>query len=149
VATPDSASLTALLDTHFKDQLHALDLSRYLIQRGVQPYINPQEDDPGQNLEVFTERLKQATILILFCGAVADEWLRARLGVALKIAIAEACPLRACAAYLAPPRSADTAPPLRLPLVPLEWMDHTRGFNHAAVDHLLDHARASGGLVAP
>ena len=145
---PQPAPSAALLDTHFKDQLHALELSEYLIKHNVQPYINPQEDDPRRNLEVFVQRLKQVGILIMFCGAVADEWLRARLGVALKIAIAEECPLQACGVYLAPPRSRETAPKLRLPLIPVEWMDHTKGFNPRAVDHLLAYARASGGLFA-
>lgn len=138
----------ALLDTHFKDQLHALELSQYLLEHGVQPYINPQEDDPGRNLEVFTQRLKQVGILILFCGAVADEWVRARLAVALQIAIAEECPLQACGVYVAPPRSSDTPAKIRMPLVPVEWMDHTRGFNPGAVDHLLAKAQQSGGLLA-
>jgi hypothetical protein len=147
-ATVAPAANAALLDTHVKDQLHALELSHYLIRHNVQPYINPQEDDPGRNLALFTERLKQASILILFCGAVADEWLRARIGVALKIAIVEECPLQACGVYLAPPRSPGAAPQLRLPLVPLQWMDHTNGFNAAAVDELLHRARASSGLRA-
>jgi hypothetical protein len=144
---PEETAQAVLLDTHFKDQLHALELSRYLIAQNLQPYINPQEDDPGRNLTVFTERLKQAGILILFCGAVADEWLRARLGVVLKIAIAEDCPLRACGVYLAPPRAPDRAPTLRLPLLPIEWMDHTAGFNPAAVDHLIARARQAGGFL--
>lgn len=145
---PAGGPHAALLDTHVKDQLHALELSRYLIEHSIQPYINPQEDDPGRNVAIFTERLKQASILILFCGAVADEWLRARISVALRIAIADECPLQACAVYLAPPRLPETAPKLRLPLISVEWMDHTHGFNAAAVDQLLERARASVGFLA-
>jgi hypothetical protein len=124
--------------------LHALELSQYLIKHDVQPYINPQEDDPGKNLDLFTQRLKQVQILILFFGAAAEEWLRARLTVALQIAIAEACPLRACGVYLAPPRTVELAGKLSPPLVPVEWMDHTRGFNPSAVEHLLGRARNGG-----
>ena len=140
-----STAQSALLDTHFKDQFHALELSQYLLRQEVQPYINPQEDDPGKNLDIFTERLKQVGILILFYGAVAEEWVRARLAVTLQIAIAENCPLRACGVYVAPPRKPGSADRLRLPLVPVQWMDHTSGFNAGAVDQLLSQARAAGG----
>jgi hypothetical protein len=95
-STPDLPGEAALLDTHWKDQLYALELGQYLIKRHVRPYIDPQEDDPSTNLDFFTRRLKQVGILILFYGAVAEEWVRARLAVTLQIAIAEQCPLRAC-----------------------------------------------------
>jgi hypothetical protein len=42
--------------------------------------------------------------LIIVFGNVAEEWVRARLGEAVKIAITEDCPLKACGIYFAPPR---------------------------------------------
>jgi len=135
----------ALLDTHWKDQLYALELGQYLIKHKVRPYIDPQEDDPSTNLDFFTRRLKQVGILILFYGAVAEEWVRARLAVTLQIAIAEQCPLRACGVYVAPPQKSGAGGRLSLPLVPVEWMDHTGGFNSSAIDQLLVRARATGG----
>jgi hypothetical protein len=136
----------ALLDTHFKDQMYALDLSQFLLKHNVQPYINPQEADPQKYDDLFVQRLKQVEILILFFGAVAEEWLRARLNVALQIAIAENCPLRACGVYLAPPRTSDWAGKVNPPFIRVEWMDHTKGFNASAVEHLLALARNDGGL---
>lgn len=134
---------TALLDTHVKDQLLAFKLSNYLVDHGVQAYINPQEDNPSSNLNEFTDRLKKVAILIVFYGAVAEAWIRARLAVTLQIAIAEQCPLRACGVYVAPPHKASEHMP-GLPLVSVEWMDHTSGFNASAIDHLLGRARGYG-----
>ena len=133
----------ALLDTHVKDQLYAVKLSNYLLDHGVQAYINPQEDNPSDNLSEFTERLKKVGILILFYGAVAEGWVRDRLAKTLQIAIAERCPLRACGVYVAPPRKV-SQDMLQLPLLSVEWMDNTAGFNAGAIDHLLQRARAAG-----
>lgn len=133
----------ALLDTHVKDQLYAVKLSNYLLDHGVQAYINPQEDTPSDNLSEFTERLKKVGILILFYGAVAEAWVRDRLAKTLQIAIAEQCPLRACGVYVAPPRKASRTV-LELPLISVEWMDNTDGFNAGAIDQLLQRARAAG-----
>jgi hypothetical protein len=131
-----------LLDTHVKDQLFAVKLSNYLVDHGMQAYINPGEDNPIANLAEFTERLKQAGVLILIYGAVAEEWMRNRLAETLRIVIAEQCPLRVCGVYVAPPHKA-SQPILKLPLVSVEWMDHTGGFNSGAIDHLLNRARAA------
>ena len=87
--------------------------------------------------------MKQVGVLIIFYGSVTMEWVRARLAVALQIAVAEGCPLRACGVYVAPPRK-DNPGRLSLPLVPVEWMDNTSGFNSGALDHLLERARAAG-----
>jgi hypothetical protein len=133
-----------LLDTHIKDQAHAFELGLYLMKRQLRPFINSQEDDPAKNLQIFTEQLKKVGILVIFYGLVTEEWVRARLAIALQIAVAEGCPLRACAVYVAPPRKADSARKFSLPLLQVEWMDHTGGFNSDAVDNLLSRARAAG-----
>lgn len=114
------------------------------MERQVQPFINPQEDDPRKNLNLFAERLKQSAILIVFFGSVAEEWVRERLGAAFQIAIAEGYPIQACGVYMAPPRKNGQGQRLSLPMVPIEWMDHTQGFNPAAVDKLLTRAQAAG-----
>jgi TIR domain len=143
---PAAAVGATLLDTHIKDQLYAFELGQYLLKRQVKTLINPQEDDPGKHLELFTERLKEVAILIIFFGAVPWEWVRERLAFALHIAVANGCPLKACGVYIAPPRKPDLAQSFTLPLVGLEWMDHTNGFNSEAVDHLL--ARAGAGAIS-
>jgi hypothetical protein len=128
----------ALLDTHFKDQLYALELSRFLLERQVQPYINPEEDDPRKNLSLFEERLKQVSLLIIFFGNVAEEWVRARLAAALQIVVAEGYPLKACGVYLAPPCKPKSSFQLWQKLLPIELMDNTEGFNPTSVMRLLD-----------
>lgn len=140
--TPEEAPGAALIDTHFKDQLQTFDLMRYLVDRNVQPYLNPQEDNPSSNLEIFTQRLKQVSLLIIFYGAVAEEWVRARLGVAIQIAIAENFPLRACGVYVAPPQKSGLNPRSSQRFIRVDWMDHTGGFDASAVDRLLEHARS-------
>jgi hypothetical protein len=48
--------------------------------------------------------------------------------------------------YIAPPRKAAHTRTFTLPLVSLDWMDHTNGFNAGAVDQLLAHARAAEAI---
>jgi hypothetical protein len=92
----------ALLDTHMKDQLHALDLYPLLVQKQVQPYINPEADEPQKSFERFEALLKQVSVLIIIFGNVAGEWVRERLITALQVASGNNCPLKLCGIY-APP----------------------------------------------
>ena len=117
------APAAALLNTHLKDQLHALDLSRFLLEQNVQPYINPEADDPSQNVKILEERLKQVSRLIIVFGNVAEEWVRARLGEAVKIAITEDCPLKACGIYFAPPRRKASDGKFNLGFLPVYQFD--------------------------
>jgi hypothetical protein len=134
----DAPPAAALLDTHFKDQLHTLELCKFLLERRVIPLINPEEDDPRSNLRLFEERLKQVSLLIVFFGSVAEEWVRARLAAALQIAVSENYQLRACGVYLAPPRKPNANLQLGQRLFPIELMDHTERFNAASVERLLE-----------
>lgn len=102
VCVPEGAPSAALLDTHLKDQLHALDLSRFLLERSVMSYINPEEDNPQKNVKLFQEMLKRVSVLIIIYGQVAGEWVHERLVAALQIAVAENCPLKLCGIYLPP-----------------------------------------------
>ena len=94
----------ALLDSHRKDQLHAIQIFQLLMEQNIQPYLNPEDDDPRSNLKILEERLKQVSKLILFFGAVAEDWVRARLAEALKIAVEQRCPLKTLAVCFVPPR---------------------------------------------
>ena len=114
----------ALVDTHLKDQLHAYHLGQYLIGKSIQPYINPEEDDPQLNMKVLEERLKQVTKLIVIFGDVAEDWVRARLGVALQIAVTEKSPLNACGVYFAPPRQRSAQGLFNLPFLPVYEFDN-------------------------
>jgi hypothetical protein len=102
VAVPEGAPSAALLDTHLKDQLHALDLSRFLLERSVISYINPEGDNPQKNIKLFQEMLKRVSVLVIIYGQVAGEWVHERLVAALQIAVAENCPLKLCGIYLPP-----------------------------------------------
>jgi hypothetical protein len=143
---PVSGAAT-LIDTHIKDQVHAFELGKYLGQRQVKVLYNQQDDEPENNEALFAASLKRAAILIIFYGSVSWDWVRDRLGVALQIALAseEKCPLRAWGIYVAPPAKPETTKNLRLPVVSLEWMDHTSGFDPHAVDRLLARAQSASG----
>ncbi|MFL6215563.1 MAG: toll/interleukin-1 receptor domain-containing protein [Blastocatellia bacterium] len=136
--TVEAEPHAALVDTHFKDQLHALDLIRYLSDRNVQPFINPEEDDPRKNIRILEERLKQVTKLIIVFGSVTSEWVRARLGAAVEIAITEGCPLKACAVYYAGARRKSSDGDFRLGLFPVYTFDANDLNNPQALAPLLD-----------
>jgi hypothetical protein len=113
----------ALVDTHLKDQLHAYKLGQFLIEKCIQPYINPEEDDPQKNMKVLEERLKQVNRLIVVYGDVAEQWVRARLAVAVQIAITARVQLKACGVYYAPPRQRGPSNIFDLPFLPVYEFD--------------------------
>jgi hypothetical protein len=115
----------ALVDTHLKDQLHAFTLSQFLIQKSIQPYINPEEDDPQKNMKVLEERLKQVNKLIVIFGDVAEQWVRARLAVAVQIAITARVQLKTCGVYFAPPRKRGPDKIFDLPFLPVYEFDNS------------------------
>lgn len=97
------SSTAALLETHRKDQLHALDLYPLLLKRAIQPYINPEGDDPGTNYDALKSLVREISILIIIFGAVASEWVRERLNSSLQaLGTEEPCRLKLCGIY-APP----------------------------------------------
>lgn len=118
-----SATTAALLDTHLKDQLHAFRLGEFLMQKCIQPYINPEEDDPQKNMKVLEERLKQVNKLIVIFGDVAEDWVRERLAVAVQIAITARVQLKACGVYFAPPRECGPISLFDLPFLPVYEFD--------------------------
>jgi hypothetical protein len=92
-----------LLDTHQKDQPYAYDLGRFLYdQRGINAYVNPEEDDPQKNIALFQEMLRRVSVLVIVFGQVAGEWVRERVNTALQIAINQNFPLKLCGIYLTP-----------------------------------------------
>lgn len=134
------APSAALLDTHLKDELHALELSRFLIGRNILPYVNPEQDDPSRNIALLEERLKRVSRLIIVFGNVAEDWVRARLGEAVKIAVTENCPLKACGIYYAPPRRKAEASKFSLGFLPVYQFDNTDLANPQALKALLEEA---------
>jgi len=123
------AGQAVLLDTHVKDELFALQAGQYLVQNGVRTFINPEEDDPRQNIDILTTRLQQTTSLIVFFGQVGFDWVRARLAEALKIIVTKDCPVRHCAVYLVPPDRDKEDLRLQFPLLQVDAIDNRRAFD--------------------
>ena len=138
-----SPKRAALIDTHLKDQDHAQELGSYLKEHGIEPYINPVEEDPRINMQIFAQRLKQVSILIILYGQVTEEWVRRRLGLAVQTAIEEGCELKACGIYLAPPRKNELR--LRIPerFLKISLLENSERFNPETVNELLNTAYAS------
>jgi hypothetical protein len=108
----------ALLETHRKDQLYALDLYPLLLEKSLQPYINADAVDPGEKLGTFQRLVQQITVLIIIFGSVAGDWVRERINASLKLA-ATTVPrrLKLCAIY-APPGADGAARQLTLGVFP-------------------------------
>lgn len=123
----------ALLDTHIKDQLHAFELSRYLLEKQIQPYMVAQDDDPGKSLQIFETSLEQTLnntgIPIVFFGEVNIDWVRERIGHAAKTAITRGLPLRECAVYLAPPEKKSVN--IEFGFLKVHLLDNSKKFNPA------------------
>jgi len=134
--TPGANPRAALLDVHAKDQLHALEVGRFLVQHEVQPFINPEEDDPRRNLGLLEERLKQVTAFIVFFGSVTEKWVLSRLSTALQIAFEKNYPLKAFGICAAPPHTkADIK--FNQAIVRVHMMDYQDAFNPATWTPLL------------
>jgi hypothetical protein len=98
-----SGPLSVLLDTHFNDQLYALDLGKALLENQIQPFINPQEDDPRKNINLLGERISQVRKLIFLYGHVSREWVLERMSAALQLIITRNYPIDDFFIYMAPP----------------------------------------------
>jgi hypothetical protein len=101
--TPDKRNLSVLLDTHFNDQLYAFDLSKSLLENQIQPFINPQEDDPRKNINLMGERISQVKKLIFIYGSVSKGWVLERMSAALQLIITNNYPIDDFFIYMAPP----------------------------------------------
>ncbi|MEP7231561.1 MAG: toll/interleukin-1 receptor domain-containing protein [Ginsengibacter sp.] len=102
-AAKEKEKVSVLLDTHFSDQLYALDLSKTLLEHQIQPFINPQEDDPRKNINLMGERLRQVNKLIFLYGSVSKEWVLERMSAALQLIITNNYPIDDFFIYMAPP----------------------------------------------
>ena len=101
--TADKRNLSVLLDTHFNDQLYAFDLSKSLLENQIQPFINPQEDDPRKNIDLMGKRISQVKKLIFIYGSVSKGWVLERMSAALQLIITNNYPIDDFFVYMAPP----------------------------------------------
>jgi len=95
--------LSVLLDTHLNDQAYAFDLGKALLENQVQPFINPQEDDPRKNINLLGDRIGRVRKMIFLYGKVSKEWLLERMSAALQLIITNNYPIEDFYIYLAPP----------------------------------------------
>jgi hypothetical protein len=104
--TTSPESKSALLETHRKDQLHALELYPVLLDKELQPFINPDDDDPTSNYDAFQRLVRQISVLIIIFGTVASDWVRERLLSSLQVAATiEPRRLKLCGIYAPPGQS--------------------------------------------
>jgi TIR domain len=87
-ATPPIATKgSVLLDTHFNDQLFALDLTKEMMKHHVLSFINPHEDEPAKNIDLLADRISMVTKLIFLYGKVSASWVVERMNAVLKLII--------------------------------------------------------------
>lgn len=99
---PSKERITVLLDTHYDDQLYALEISKQLIEKGIQPYINPEEDDPKKNIIILEDRISQVSKLVFFYGKVSYHWVAERIKSALQFIVSNKYPEKGFCIYMLP-----------------------------------------------
>jgi hypothetical protein len=137
VAPPAPSQTAILLDVHYKDHPYVTDLYRYLAERGIQPLLMPEQDDPRASEGLFVEQLKRVSAMIVFFGHVAADWVVERLFAAAKIKTVARCRVEAFGIYVAPPQK----PAGGLPDDWTPWrvhpMDNSNGFDPNSLTPLL------------
>jgi hypothetical protein len=122
----DDGKLSVLLDTHFSDQLYALDLSKMLLENNIQPFVNPQEDDPRKNINMLGDRISQVRKLIFLYGNVSKEWILERMSVALQLIITNNYPIEDFFIYMAPPQKDKSGIALNQRFLKINIIDSSR-----------------------
>ena len=100
---PATGKLSVLLDTHYNDQMYALELSKSLLENQIQPFINPQDDDPRKNINILEDRISQVNKLVFFYGKVAAEWVSERMKAALQLILSNQYPVKEFFVFMLPP----------------------------------------------
>lgn len=83
----NTRNLNVLIDTHFNDQIIALDICKRLLDNKVQPFINPQANDPRQNMDMLKSRLQEVNKVVFIYGNIAKEWVVERMTAVLQLVI--------------------------------------------------------------
>ena len=86
-AAAPQKKLAVLLDTHFNDQLYALELSKQLVALDVRSFINPHEDEPAKNIDLLSDRISMVSKLVFFYGKVSADWVVERMNAVLKLIV--------------------------------------------------------------
>ena len=102
-AQPQKGKISVLLDTNYDDQLYALELSKGLLENEIQPFINPQEDDPRKNINILEDRISQVSKLIFFYGKATRDWVKERMNAALQLIVSKKYPTKDFFIFMMPP----------------------------------------------
>lgn len=122
---PAKGQVSVLLDTHFTDQLGAMDLGRILLENQIQPFINPQEDDPKKNINILADRISQVSKLIFYYGKVSRDWVLERMSAALQLIVANNFPVEEFYIFLAPPNKDPGDISLKQRFLKVSVIDHS------------------------
>lgn len=147
VAEEDRTEAKAvLLDTHIKDQLFAYQVGQYFLQNDIQPFINPQEDDPSKNLDILEARLRTVSMLMILFGQVSEQWVRQRLGAALQLSVVKGFRIKSFCVYSIPPDKGQTLTDFTIGPVQVQLIDNSRSdrFNPELFQPLLRNFTAGG-----
>lgn len=98
-----AATLSVLLDTHLSDQLYAWKVGESLLENGIQPYINPVEDNPVRNANAWEDRISQVSKMVFFYGKVTWDWVRARMNAALQSIVTNDYAVEEFIVFMVPP----------------------------------------------
>jgi len=126
--------VSVLLDTHYRDQLYAFDISKTLIENQIQPYVNPSEDDPHRNLSFFEDRISQVSKLIFLYGSVTREWVVERMSTALQMILIRNLPIQNFFIYMIPPLKHREDIALKQKFLKIDVIDNS---NQPILDHAL------------
>ncbi|MFX0555799.1 toll/interleukin-1 receptor domain-containing protein [Maribacter sp. CXY002] len=135
--------ISVLLDTHENDHLFALDLSKTLLLHQIRPFINPQEDDPGSNLEFLSKRMSKVNKLIFLYGNVSKEWVIERINYALQLILINNYPIEDFYIYMAPPHKEDDQISINQRLLKVNVIDNSKDatINEEIIDKFLKDLR--------
>ncbi len=123
--------LSVLLDTHLNDQTYAFDLGKALLENNIQPFINPQEDDPRKNIELLGNRIGQVKKMIFLYGKVSKEWVLERMSAALQLIITRNYPIEDFVIYMAPPQKENDDISINQKFLKINIVDNS---NHQILD---------------
>jgi len=100
---PPGGKVAVLLDTHYNDQLYALELSKSLLENQIQPFINPQEDNPKKNIKNLEDRISQVRTLVFLYGKVTGDWVSERMKAARQLIVINDYPIDEFFVCMLPP----------------------------------------------
>jgi hypothetical protein len=103
-----TAEPTILLDTHLKDQRVAFEMSSWLLDLGIQPFIHQESDNPAEGITAFEGQLQRSSTVVIFFGKVAKSWVEQRVNSVLQFVMRQISngltpSLQECYVYLLPP----------------------------------------------